>query len=359
MAVVIGKNGFIHLALILTTVVLAMQSLWFVLLYPAFSVFADILYYVFHIAIFDPEERIARGYEFASVYTDAAFGEGLDLGFNLYDGNYTKSRSQAQEDKWNLLIEQLQLKPGMKLIDVGCGYGDWINYAKSKGIEVVGVNISGAQVSVCHDRGLDVICSNWKTVLDNPQWREKLLGRFDAVTLMDTVEHFVPAKHRINRVEQNKIYTTMFQFTQQLLADDSDSKRVFISCLHARSNDNRTFSGMLRNYFLDKYHSGCYPVFEIDQLVVNGTGAGFELLQRWNKTMDYAKTSILDPEHFGIQKMEWNARRFLLLPYFTLFDPDWLHKWIYRYNTVWMTQFDVEKIEDSSMQLLWLLFRKG
>ncbi|OVE81144.1 hypothetical protein BVY03_04455 [bacterium K02(2017)] len=354
----LGKNGVIHILLISLTIGLSFLSLWFLFLYPSFLIMSDILYYGFHIKIFDPEERIMRGYEFGSKYIDAPYGQGLDLGFNLYDGDYTKSRNQAQKDKWDFLIQQLQLKPGMSLIDVGCGFGDWINYAKSQGINVVGINITPAQVEVNHQRGLDVICSNWKDVLDNPEYKEKLLGKFDAVTFMDTIEHYVPAQHRLDRTEQNKIYKHMYEFASRLIDDDSVSKRIFISCLHAKVKQNQSIKCLVTNYYLDKYHSGCYPVFEIDQLVVNGTDKHFKLLERWNKTIDYFKTTELDPEHFGLQKMTWNLKRFIYIFYFMLLDPDWFHKWIYRSNKNWMKQFNSKDITESPMQLLWLLFQK-
>ena len=356
---VLGKNGVLHIGLIALTAYLATSSLWWLFLYPAFLISADILYYMFHIRIFDPEERIVRGYEFASIYIDSPFGEGLDLGFNLYEGDYSKSRSQAQMDKWDFLIEKLNLKKGMRLIDIGCGFGDWMNYAKSKGIEVVGVNISDAQAKIARQRGLDVICSNWKDVLDDLDQNENLAGKFDAVTFMDTVEHYVPAQYRVNREEQNKIYTQMFEFAHQLLNDQSSSKRVFISCLHSRVEVNQSIKSNIVNYFLDKFHSGCYPVYEIDQLVMNGTGSQFEFIERWNKTLDYFKTSVINPEHFGIQKMKWNLKRFVYVFYFMLVDPDSIHKWIYRWNQNWMRQFDSDKIEESPMQLLWLLFQKA
>jgi 2-polyprenyl-3-methyl-5-hydroxy-6-metoxy-1,4-benzoquinol methylase len=62
-------------------------------------------------------------------------------------------------------IKQLNLEPGMWVIDIGCGCGDWLDYLHSKGMNVVGINITGVQVEVCRSRGLDVVWINWKDIV--------------------------------------------------------------------------------------------------------------------------------------------------------------------------------------------------
>ena len=126
------------------------------------------------------------------LFLEKTSGHGRDLGFNLYEGDLSKDHEQSQIDKWEFMFRELDLRKGDRLIDIGCGYGDWLNYAKRKGVHVVGVNLSPEQVAHARNEyDPDVICCNWKEVLKNPGLQERLFGKFDAVTFMDTIEHYV------------------------------------------------------------------------------------------------------------------------------------------------------------------------
>lgn len=53
---------------------------------------------------------------------------------------------QAQQDKMELICRKLNLKPGMNVLDIGCGWGGMARYAAENfGVKVVGITISRAQ----------------------------------------------------------------------------------------------------------------------------------------------------------------------------------------------------------------------
>lgn len=53
---------------------------------------------------------------------------------------------QAQEAKLDLICRKLQLKPGQKILDIGCGWGSFMSYAAEHyGVQCVGVTISKEQ----------------------------------------------------------------------------------------------------------------------------------------------------------------------------------------------------------------------
>jgi len=55
---------------------------------------------------------------------------------------------QAQEDKLDLICKKIHLKPGMKVLDIGCGWGGFAEHAaRNYGAEVVGLTISKEQVA--------------------------------------------------------------------------------------------------------------------------------------------------------------------------------------------------------------------
>jgi SAM-dependent methyltransferase len=80
----------------------------------------------------------------------------------------------------------------MRVLDCGCGCGDWLDWLREQGIEGTGVNITENQVEYCRSRGLDVVLTDWKRIPESKLLQDRLYGRYDAVTLWDTVEVHIP-----------------------------------------------------------------------------------------------------------------------------------------------------------------------
>ncbi|MBI4448791.1 cyclopropane fatty acyl phospholipid synthase [Candidatus Woesearchaeota archaeon] len=63
-----------------------------------------------------------------------------------------KTLDDAQEAKLDLICRKLGLKPGMKVLDIGCGWGSFIRYAAEKyGVTSVGVTVSKEQAALAKD----------------------------------------------------------------------------------------------------------------------------------------------------------------------------------------------------------------
>ena len=65
----------------------------------------------------------------------------------------------AQEAKLDLICRKLMLKEGMRVLDIGCGWGGFAVFAaKNYGVEVVGITVSQEQVELARERiaGLSV-----------------------------------------------------------------------------------------------------------------------------------------------------------------------------------------------------------
>ncbi|EQD52520.1 Cyclopropane-fatty-acyl-phospholipid synthase, partial [mine drainage metagenome] len=55
----------------------------------------------------------------------------------------------AQEAKLDLVCRKLQLKPGMRVLDIGCGWGEALKFAAERyGVSGVGITVSKAQAGV-------------------------------------------------------------------------------------------------------------------------------------------------------------------------------------------------------------------
>jgi len=70
-----------------------------------------------------------------------------------------KDLDEAQEAKLDLVCRKIGLKPGMKVLDIGCGWGSFLKYAAEKyNIKGVGVTVSKEQVKLGNElcKGLDI-----------------------------------------------------------------------------------------------------------------------------------------------------------------------------------------------------------
>ncbi|MDP2705295.1 MAG: cyclopropane fatty acyl phospholipid synthase [Patescibacteria group bacterium] len=68
-----------------------------------------------------------------------------------------KSLDKAQEDKLDLICKKLKLKKGMKLLEIGCGWGGLLEYAaRNYGIKGVGITVSKEQAAMARERVKDL-----------------------------------------------------------------------------------------------------------------------------------------------------------------------------------------------------------
>ena len=80
----------------------------------------------------------------------------------IYSCGYWKDAQnldEAQEAKLDLICRKLNLQPGMKVLDVGCGWGSFCKYAAEKyGVNAVGITISKEQAKLAKEncKGLKV-----------------------------------------------------------------------------------------------------------------------------------------------------------------------------------------------------------
>lgn len=98
---------------------------------------------------------------------------------------------EAQQDKLQLICDKLQLQPGMRVLDIGCGWGGlaWF-MAKNYGVSVVGVTISAEQQKMAQERclGLDVD-------IRLQDYRD-LNEQFDRIVSVGMFEHVGPKNYK-------------------------------------------------------------------------------------------------------------------------------------------------------------------
>ena len=110
----------------------------------------------------------------------------LDSNMN-YTCGYWKNAStldEAQLAKLDLVCRKLQLKPGMRVLDIGCGWGALAKYAAEKyQVEVTGVTISIQQYEYAKEN-----CKNLPIEIRFQDYRETS-GNFDRIVSLGMFEH--------------------------------------------------------------------------------------------------------------------------------------------------------------------------
>ncbi len=103
--------------------------------------------------------------------------------------------ADAQRDKFDLVCRKLDLRPGQRLLDVGCGWGSLsLHAAKHYGVRVTGITLSREQQAFASQRAsvedladrVDIRLQDYRDIADGP---------FDAVVSLEMGEHVGQANY--------------------------------------------------------------------------------------------------------------------------------------------------------------------
>lgn len=108
---------------------------------------------------------------------------------------HAQTLQEAQRDKLELICRKLKLEPGMRLLDIGCGWGSLMRHAaEHHGVHCIGLTVS--QQQALHGRektkGLPIRFQ----VTDYRAFRPEASQRFDRVASVGMFEHVGPKNYR-------------------------------------------------------------------------------------------------------------------------------------------------------------------
>ncbi|MFD8235765.1 class I SAM-dependent methyltransferase [Streptomyces sp. NPDC059696] len=96
---------------------------------------------------------------------------------------------QAQRDKLELVCRKLGLRPGLRLLDVGCGWGSMaVHAAREHGVRVVGVTLSQEQAAYARKRVADEGLTD-RVEIRVQDYRDVRDGPYDAISSIGMAEH--------------------------------------------------------------------------------------------------------------------------------------------------------------------------
>ena len=186
---------------------------------------------------------------------------------------------QAQEAKFDLVCRKLGLEPGMRLLDVGCGWGGMVRHAvRHYGVSALGVTLSREQATYAAAR-LDREGLGPRAQIRHQDYRDVAEDGFDAVSSIGLTEHIGPRN-----------YPAYFRFLRSRLVDGG---RLLNHCItrHDNGHDAVPERGFINRYvFPDGGLTGS------GDIVTAAENAGLEVRHHENLR-----------EHYGLTCRDWCA----------------------------------------------------
>jgi len=104
----------------------------------------------------------------------------------LFDGHFERTLEAAQQAKYQRIVDTLELRAGMHVLEIGCGWGGFAMFAARQGIHVHGVTISSAQLQFAKQRVSEAGLSE-RVHLELRDYRT-LSGQYDGIVSIEMFE---------------------------------------------------------------------------------------------------------------------------------------------------------------------------
>ncbi len=246
-----------------------------------------------------------------------------DLGNNLFQNMLDKRMTyscaywkdaetldEAQENKLELICKKLYLQPGMKVLDIGCGWGAFGKYAAEKyGVKVVGITVSKEQIKLGKQ-----LCKDLPVEFRLMDYRD-LNEKFDRIVSIGMIEHV-----------GYKNYKQYFNVADRCLTDDG----IFLLHTIGHEKSVKSTDAWTHKYI---FPNGMHPSIKQLGEAIEGL---FLIEDLQNIGADYDKTLMAWYKNFSNNwnkiKKDYDERFFRMWKYFLLSSAGSFRA---RHNQVW------------------------
>ncbi|MGO4705669.1 class I SAM-dependent methyltransferase [Microvirga sp. 2MCAF38] len=231
------------------------------------------------------QANVAHHYDLGNDFYKLFLDKGMQYSC-AYFANGDDTLEEAQQNKLRLIASKLQLKPGLKILDIGSGWGDLALYlAAMEDVDVTGVTLSKEQYALSNEKARKAGLSH-RVRFELLDYR-KLDRRFDRIVSVGMFEH-VGVHH----------YGEFFEKINALMNDDG------LMLLHSigHMSPPGTASPWLRKYIFPGAYSPAlsevFPVVEQNSLWV--TDLEFlrihyaETLKHWHQRFEANRAKVAE-----------------------------------------------------------------
>ena len=216
-------------------------------------------------------EAISHHYDVSNEFYENVLGPSMTYTCACYP-EADSTLEEAQEHKYDLVCRKLGLEPGMRLLDVGCGWGGMVRHAvRHYGVTALGVTLSQRQAEWA---AKEIAQQNMaeRAEVRYQDYRDVTEEGFDAVSSIGLTEHI-----------GYKALPSYFSFLYRKLVPHG---RLLNHCITRPT----TTEGVKSKGFIDRY---VFPDGELEAAGVITSAmqdAGFEVRHEENLREHYAKT---------------------------------------------------------------------
>ena len=228
---------------------------------------------------------IGMHYDVSNTFYEYVLGPSMAYTCAVFDKPDT-SLDDAQFEKFDLVARKLGLAPGMRLLDIGCGWGGMARHAaKNYGVDVVAITLSAEQAEWATAETARVGLADHVTIIHG-DYRDSPGQNYDAISSIGLLEHVGVSN-----------YAAYFELLRSKLRVGG---RLLNHCITRPDNKTSPMPGA----FIDRY---VFPDGELTgagRIIAEAQDAGFEVRHEENLREHYALTL----QHWSANLVEnWDA----------------------------------------------------
>lgn len=217
---------------------------------------------------------IAHHYDISNDFYRLVLGETMTYSCALFPTEQT-TLDEAQRAKYDLVCRKLGLRSGMRLLDVGCGWGGMVLHAATHyGVEAVGVTLSKRQAELAAQR----VCEQGlqdRVKIRVQDYRDISDGPFDAISSIGMFEHVGEAR--------------LGEYFEQLGTLLDEQGRLLNHAI-SRPGSSASSAAFKRASFIDRYVFPDGELLEVGRVVSAMQRHGFEVRDVESLREHYAQT---------------------------------------------------------------------
>jgi len=217
-------------------------------------------------------EAIQHHYDVSNYFYEMLLGPSMTYTCACYPAA-DATLEEAQDAKYDLVARKLDLQPGMRLLDVGCGWGGMVRHAvRHYGVTALGVTLSQEQASWAQNE-IERQGLAGKAEVRHLDYRDVTETGFDAVSSLGLTEHIGVAN-----------YPAYFRFLRSKLRTGGRLLN------HSITRPDTIHSPRVRGGFIDRYVFPDGELTGVGRIVSEMQNAGIEVRHEENLREHYART---------------------------------------------------------------------
>jgi cyclopropane-fatty-acyl-phospholipid synthase len=131
---------------------------------------------------------VTHHYDVSNEFFRLLLGESMTYSCAIFSRG-ARSLEEAQRTKLELVCTKLELRPGDRVLDVGCGWGSFaLHAAREHGVHVCGITLSEPQAELARERAAAAGLSD-RIEIRVADYRDLAGEQFDAIASIGMVEH--------------------------------------------------------------------------------------------------------------------------------------------------------------------------